>query len=84
MPILVFLKGLGADQEEDSVEEEESEETKVAGAPEASEAQTLSLSNQPVVSQAEPNFLKMIEKMTQLMGKLTQAVPSGKIQEPQN
>ncbi|MBW0585458.1 hypothetical protein O181_125173 [Austropuccinia psidii MF-1] len=31
-------------------------------------------SNQPLVSQAEPNFLKMMEQMTQFMGKLTQAV----------
>ncbi|MBW0574486.1 hypothetical protein O181_114201 [Austropuccinia psidii MF-1] len=47
---------------EESVEEEESEETEVAaslaGAP---EAPNLALSNQPFVSQAEPNFLKMME-----------------------
>ena len=71
--------GEAEDEEgEESVEEEESEETEVAaalaGAPEASEAPNLALSNQPLVSQAEPNFLKMMEKMTQLMGKLTQAV----------
>ncbi|MBW0497703.1 hypothetical protein O181_037418 [Austropuccinia psidii MF-1] len=63
---------------EESVEEEESEETEVAaalaGAPEASEAPNLALSNQPLVSQAEPNFLKMMEQMTQFMGQLTQAV----------
>ncbi|MBW0585454.1 hypothetical protein O181_125169, partial [Austropuccinia psidii MF-1] len=67
-----FLKGLEADQGE------ESEETEVAaalaGAPEASEAPNLALSNQPLVSQAEPNFLKMMEQMTQFMGQLTQAV----------
>ncbi|MBW0474756.1 hypothetical protein O181_014471 [Austropuccinia psidii MF-1] len=62
----------------ESVEEEESEEIEVAaaleGAPEASEAPNLYPSNQPLVSQAEPNFLKMMEQMTQLMGQLTQAV----------
>ncbi|MBW0554491.1 hypothetical protein O181_094206 [Austropuccinia psidii MF-1] len=63
---------------EESVEEEESEETEVeaafAGAPEASEAETLAHSNQPLVSQAEQNFLRMMEQMTQFIGQLTQAV----------
>ncbi|MBW0483052.1 hypothetical protein O181_022767 [Austropuccinia psidii MF-1] len=63
---------------EESVEQEEYEETELAaalaGAPEPSEAANLSHSNQPLVSQAEPNFLKMMEQMTQLMGQLTQAV----------
>ncbi|MBW0495872.1 hypothetical protein O181_035587 [Austropuccinia psidii MF-1] len=67
-----FLKGLEADQGE------ESEETEVAaalaGAPEASKDPNLALSNQPLVSQAEPTFLKMMEQMTQFMGQLTQAV----------
>ncbi|MBW0553630.1 hypothetical protein O181_093345 [Austropuccinia psidii MF-1] len=62
----------------EAVEEEESEETEVeaalAGAPEASEAESVAHSNQPLVSQAEPNFLKMMEKRTQFMGQLTQAV----------
>ncbi|MBW0551925.1 hypothetical protein O181_091640 [Austropuccinia psidii MF-1] len=71
--------GEAEDEEgEESVEEEESEETEVAaalaGAPEAPEAPNLALSNQPSVSQAEPNFLKIMEKMTQFMGKLTQEV----------
>ncbi|MBW0503991.1 hypothetical protein O181_043706 [Austropuccinia psidii MF-1] len=71
--------GEAEDEEgEESVEEEEYEETEVAaalsGAPEASEAQNLAHSNQPFVSQAEPNFLKMMEQMTQLIGQLTQAV----------
>ncbi|MBW0574172.1 hypothetical protein O181_113887 [Austropuccinia psidii MF-1] len=71
--------GEAEDEEgEESVEEVESEETEVAaalkGAPEASEAPNLALSNQPLVCQAEPNFLKMIEQMTQFMGQLTQAV----------
>ncbi|MBW0483620.1 hypothetical protein O181_023335 [Austropuccinia psidii MF-1] len=59
-------------------EGEESEETEVAdalaGAPEASEAPNLAHSNKPLVSQAETNFLKMMEQMTQFMGQLTQEV----------
>ncbi|MBW0464940.1 hypothetical protein O181_004655 [Austropuccinia psidii MF-1] len=71
--------GKGEDEDgEESVEEEESAETEVAtalaGAPEASEAANLAHSNQPLVSQAEPKFLKMMKQMTQSMGKLTQAV----------
>ncbi|MBW0462046.1 hypothetical protein O181_001761 [Austropuccinia psidii MF-1] len=73
---------------EQSVEEEISEEPDMAdlleGAPEASEASNLAFPNQTLVSQVEPNFLEMMEKMTQLMGKLTQAVPPGTFQEPQN
>ncbi|MBW0558483.1 hypothetical protein O181_098198 [Austropuccinia psidii MF-1] len=59
-------------------EGEESEEAEVAaaleGPPEASEAANLAHSNQNLVSQGEPNFLKMMEQMTQLIGQLTQAV----------
>ncbi|MBW0582650.1 hypothetical protein O181_122365 [Austropuccinia psidii MF-1] len=71
--------GEAEDEEgEESVEEEESEETDVgdalAGTPEASEAPNLAHANQPLVSQAEPNFLKMMEKITQFMGQLTQAI----------
>ncbi|MBW0582496.1 hypothetical protein O181_122211 [Austropuccinia psidii MF-1] len=64
--------------EAEDEEGEESEETEVAaalaGVPEASEAPSLSLSNQPLVSQDEPSFLKMIEQPTQFMGKNTQEV----------
>ncbi|MBW0466719.1 hypothetical protein O181_006434 [Austropuccinia psidii MF-1] len=64
--------------EAEDAEGEESEETEVEasleGAPEASEAQNLAPSNQPLVSQAEPNFLKMMEQMAQFMGRLTQVV----------
>ncbi|MBW0505698.1 hypothetical protein O181_045413 [Austropuccinia psidii MF-1] len=64
--------------EAEDEEGEESEETEVAtalgGAPEASEAANIAHSNQPLVSQAEPNFLNIMEQMTQFMGKLTQAV----------
>ncbi|MBW0474338.1 hypothetical protein O181_014053 [Austropuccinia psidii MF-1] len=66
---------------------EESVETEMAatlaGAPEASEATNLAYSNQPLVSQAEPNLLKMMGQMTQFMGKLTQAVaPSDNSKAP--
>ncbi|MBW0506416.1 hypothetical protein O181_046131 [Austropuccinia psidii MF-1] len=64
--------------EAEDEEGEESEETKVAavleGASEDSEATNLAHSNQHLVSQAEPNFLKMMEQITQFMGQLTQAV----------
>ncbi|MBW0519029.1 hypothetical protein O181_058744 [Austropuccinia psidii MF-1] len=67
----------GVKLEEAEDEEGESEENEVAaalaGAPEASKAENLAHSTQPLVSQAEQNFLKMMEKMTQLMGKITQA-----------
>ncbi|MBW0485722.1 hypothetical protein O181_025437 [Austropuccinia psidii MF-1] len=59
---------------EESVKEEEEEDTKVTGSPEASGAPSLTLSNQPLVSQAKQNFLKMMEQMTKFMGQLTQAV----------
>ncbi|MBW0508207.1 hypothetical protein O181_047922 [Austropuccinia psidii MF-1] len=54
-------------------EGEEPEETEVA-APEASGGPNIAPSNQPLVSQSEPNFLKMMEQMTQFIGQLTQAV----------
>ncbi|MBW0500529.1 hypothetical protein O181_040244 [Austropuccinia psidii MF-1] len=58
-------------------EGEETEETEVAGSPEASEAPNLALPNQHLVPNAEPNLLKMIDKMTQILGQLTQAVSPG-------
>ncbi|MBW0577386.1 hypothetical protein O181_117101 [Austropuccinia psidii MF-1] len=80
MAILEFLKGLGADYGEESVEEEYYEETEVEptleGVHEAIEAPNLAFSNQPLFSQTEPDFLNMIEKVTQFMGQLTQAVAS--------
>ncbi|MBW0523352.1 hypothetical protein O181_063067 [Austropuccinia psidii MF-1] len=63
-----------AEEEEGEDSEETEVETALAGVPEASEAATLSHSNQPLVSPSEPNFLKMMEQMTQFMGQLTQAV----------
>ncbi|MBW0475319.1 hypothetical protein O181_015034 [Austropuccinia psidii MF-1] len=49
-------------------------EAALEGAHEAYEAMNLARANQPLVSQAGPNFLKMMEKMTQFVGKLAQAV----------
>ncbi|MBW0579583.1 hypothetical protein O181_119298 [Austropuccinia psidii MF-1] len=63
---------------EESVEEEDSGETEVedalANAPEVPQGSNLALSSQPLVSQTEPNILKMMEQMTQFMGQLPQAV----------
>ncbi|MBW0524513.1 hypothetical protein O181_064228 [Austropuccinia psidii MF-1] len=64
--------GLEVDKGEGSGESEVADA--LTGAPEASEAPNLAHSNQPLGSQAEPNFLKMLEQMTQFMGQLTQAV----------
>ncbi|MBW0532736.1 hypothetical protein O181_072451 [Austropuccinia psidii MF-1] len=65
---------LGEAEDEKGESEENEVAIALAGVPEVSEAEDLAHSNHPLVSQAEPNFLKMIEKMTQLMGQLTQAV----------
>ncbi|MBW0577822.1 hypothetical protein O181_117537 [Austropuccinia psidii MF-1] len=66
---------LGEAEDEEGVGSEETEvEAALKGVPEASEAENLGHSNQPPVSQAEPNFLKMMEQMTQFMGQLTQEV----------
>ncbi|MBW0497145.1 hypothetical protein O181_036860 [Austropuccinia psidii MF-1] len=62
--------GLGEAEDEEG----ESEETEVSGAPEACEAANIAHSHQPIVSQAEPNFLNMMERMTPFMGQLTQEV----------
>ncbi|MBW0571284.1 hypothetical protein O181_110999 [Austropuccinia psidii MF-1] len=68
----------GDEEGEESVEEEEYEESEVEaaleGVPEASEPPNLAPSNQALVSQADPNFLKMMEQMTKFMGQLTQSV----------
>ncbi|MBW0575941.1 hypothetical protein O181_115656 [Austropuccinia psidii MF-1] len=62
---------------EESVEEEDSDDTEVAdalaNAPEVPQGSNLALSSQPIVSQTDPSLLKMMEQMTQLMGQLTQA-----------
>ncbi|MBW0553072.1 hypothetical protein O181_092787 [Austropuccinia psidii MF-1] len=59
---------------EESVEEADSEETEVADSPEVPQNSNLAHYNQPLVSQVVPNFLKMMEQMTQFMGQFTQAV----------
>ncbi|MBW0527337.1 hypothetical protein O181_067052 [Austropuccinia psidii MF-1] len=63
---------------EESVEEEDSGDNEVAdaleNAPEVPQGSNLALSSQPLVSQTELSLLKMMEKMTQFMGQLTQAV----------
>ncbi|MBW0527990.1 hypothetical protein O181_067705 [Austropuccinia psidii MF-1] len=71
--------GEAEDEEgEESVEEEQYEEAEVAAAlegdPEASEPANLAHYNETLVSQAEPNFLKMMEKMTQFMEQISKAV----------
>ncbi|MBW0512665.1 hypothetical protein O181_052380 [Austropuccinia psidii MF-1] len=71
--------GEAEDEEgEEFVEEEYDYETVVEdsmeGAIEAPEAPNLAHSNQPPVLQYKPNFAKMMEQMTQLMGQITQAV----------
>ncbi|MBW0461154.1 hypothetical protein O181_000869 [Austropuccinia psidii MF-1] len=60
----------------------ESEETEVAGAPEASENPNPALSNQPLVSQAEPDSLKMMQQMTQFMEQLNKEVFPRKNSQP--
>ncbi|MBW0508325.1 hypothetical protein O181_048040 [Austropuccinia psidii MF-1] len=63
-----------AEDEEGEASKETESETALAGVPEASEAANLAHYNQQLVSQAEPNFLKIMEQMTQLMGQLTQEI----------
>ncbi|MBW0593731.1 hypothetical protein O181_133446 [Austropuccinia psidii MF-1] len=72
---------LGEDEDEEGVE---SLETEVAGFYKAPEAQKRALSDQPLVSQAEPNILNMMEKITQCKVKLTQDVSQGTIAESQH
>ncbi|MBW0478128.1 hypothetical protein O181_017843 [Austropuccinia psidii MF-1] len=63
---------------EDSVEEEGYEENEGEASLESGSdtpgAPNLVLSNQPLGSQDEQHFLKIMEKMTQFMGQLTQEV----------
>ncbi|MBW0582743.1 hypothetical protein O181_122458 [Austropuccinia psidii MF-1] len=66
---------LGEAEDEEGEESEEIEvETSLAGVPEVSESENQDHSNQPLVSQDKPSFLKIMEQITQLMGKLTQLV----------
>ncbi|MBW0493001.1 hypothetical protein O181_032716 [Austropuccinia psidii MF-1] len=69
-----FRRGGGLEEDQGEQSGETEVEAALAGAPKPSEAPNLAPSNKPLVSQAEQNFLKMMEKMTQFMGQLTQAV----------
>ncbi|MBW0466514.1 hypothetical protein O181_006229 [Austropuccinia psidii MF-1] len=68
----------GDEEGEESVEEEDFWETEMEddmeNAPEVPKSSNLALYSQPLVSQNEPSLLKMMEQMTEFMGKLTQAV----------
>ncbi|MBW0536811.1 hypothetical protein O181_076526 [Austropuccinia psidii MF-1] len=66
-----FLKGLEVDWGKLKMKRGDSEETEFAASPGASEVANLGNYNKPLVPQAEPNFHKMMEKMTQFMGQLT-------------
>ncbi|MBW0486982.1 hypothetical protein O181_026697 [Austropuccinia psidii MF-1] len=73
---------LGKAEDEEGEESLEAEvATALAGAPEASEVPNLALYNQPLVSQAEPNFLMMMEQITQFMEHLTQEASPRTTQE---
>ncbi|MBW0463605.1 hypothetical protein O181_003320 [Austropuccinia psidii MF-1] len=71
---------------EGSVEEEDHGDPDVAddleSAPEVPQNSNITLSSQPLVSPAKTNFLKKMEQITQLMGKLTQAVSPATIPKP--
>ncbi|MBW0461033.1 hypothetical protein O181_000748 [Austropuccinia psidii MF-1] len=63
-----------AEDEEGEASEENEVVAALAGAPEAYEAINLALSTQPISSQGEPNVIKMMEQITQLMGTLSQEI----------
>ncbi|MBW0468425.1 hypothetical protein O181_008140 [Austropuccinia psidii MF-1] len=66
---------LGKAEDEEGEESEEMEgEAALAGAPEACVPTNEANSNQPLASQAEPNFLRRMKQMTQFIGQLTPAV----------
>ncbi|MBW0508921.1 hypothetical protein O181_048636 [Austropuccinia psidii MF-1] len=65
---------VGEAQDEEGKSEQTEVATALGGAPEPSQAANLAHSNKSLVSQAEPNFLNMMEHLTQFMGQLTQAV----------
>ncbi|MBW0460397.1 hypothetical protein O181_000112 [Austropuccinia psidii MF-1] len=66
---------LGEAEYEEGEKSDESElEAALEDDPEAPKARNLPLSDKPIVSQAESSFLKMMEKMTQLIGNTTQVV----------
>ncbi|MBW0583575.1 hypothetical protein O181_123290, partial [Austropuccinia psidii MF-1] len=84
-----IFKGPGEDgeeEEENSVEEEESDGTEGVPAPvEASQGTggpTLAQSNQPVSNQSEPSLLAIMKQMTEIMANLQAASSSGLSRPP--
>ncbi|MBW0584226.1 hypothetical protein O181_123941 [Austropuccinia psidii MF-1] len=75
----------GEEEEENSVEEEESYGTEAAPAPvgasEGTRGPTLAQSNQPVSHQTEPSLLAIMQEMTQIMAN-RQAAASSKVSRP--
>ncbi|MBW0521890.1 hypothetical protein O181_061605 [Austropuccinia psidii MF-1] len=61
---------------EESVEEEDSGETKVADSlanvPEVPQGSNLAPTNQPIVSQSDPSLPKIMEQMATILGQLSQ------------
>ncbi|MBW0565800.1 hypothetical protein O181_105515 [Austropuccinia psidii MF-1] len=70
----------GEEEEENSVEEEESDGTEgvpaPVGASQGTEGPTLSQSNQPVSHQSEPSLLAIMQQMTQIMANIQEASSS--------
>ncbi|MBW0489688.1 hypothetical protein O181_029403 [Austropuccinia psidii MF-1] len=81
------FRGPGEDgeEEENSVEEEESDANEAAPAPvgasEGTRGPTLAQSDQPVPHQTEPSFLAIMQQMTQIMANL-QAAASSEVSRP--
>ncbi|MBW0573967.1 hypothetical protein O181_113682 [Austropuccinia psidii MF-1] len=76
----------GEEEEENSVEEEESDGTEAApspvGASEGTRGPTLAQCDQPVSNQTEQSLLAIIQKMTQIMANL-QAAASSEVSRPE-
>ncbi|MBW0518859.1 hypothetical protein O181_058574 [Austropuccinia psidii MF-1] len=76
----------GEEEEENSVGEEESDDTEAAPAPvgasEGTMGPTLAQSDQPVSHQTEPSLLAIMQPMTQIMANL-QAAASSEVSRPQ-
>ncbi|MBW0589342.1 hypothetical protein O181_129057 [Austropuccinia psidii MF-1] len=70
----------GEEEQENSVEEEESDGTEGVpahvGASQGTEQPTLAQSNQPVSHQSEPSLLAIMQQMTQIMANLQAASSS--------
>ncbi|MBW0502059.1 hypothetical protein O181_041774 [Austropuccinia psidii MF-1] len=70
------FSGLLDEEEEESVEEEDSGETEVAdafaNAPEVPQGSNLTPTTQPPVSQSDPSLLQIMEQMATIMGQFSQ------------